>query len=178
VPGADGVRAKDGIRFAGIVRTFVNRPELPVIATAFQSQFKAIGFDLSISIGEFQAIAEGQRDGTLDLGLSSRNTTVVPDPVSTITLDFTSDVPTSGATGATNWRNDDLRRSVASYFGATEESMRPPIRRRIVEILQQELPVIAVVWYDQIVAVGNRIEGFDVDPFEHCLRLERLTVKS
>jgi len=178
VPGPDGVRAKDGVRFAGTFRTFVNRPELPVIASALQSQFKAIGFDLAISVGEFQAITEGQRDGTLDLGLSSRNTTIVPDPVSTITLDFTSDVPAPGATGATNWRNDDIRRSVAGYLGAAEEAMRPPIRRRIVEILQQELPVILIVWYDQIVAVGSRVDGFVVDPFEHRVRLERLTARS
>ncbi len=176
--GPDGVRMKDGVRFAGTVRTFANRPELPVIAAACQSQFKAIGFDLKISVGEFQAITQGQQDGTLELGLSSRNTVIVPDPISTIAIDFTSDVSPAGATGATNWRNDGFRKDVASYLGATEGAERASLRRRIVETLQSELPVIPIVWYDQIVAVNKRVEGFRVDPFEHQLRLEHLTMRS
>jgi len=176
--GPDGVRTKDGVRFAGTVRTFANRPELPVIAAACQSQFKAIGFDLQISVGEFQAIAEGQRDGTLELGLSSRNTVVVPDPISTIATDFASDVPSAGATGATNWRNDRIRRDIPEYLEAVGEASRSSLRHSIVETMQRELPVIPIVWYDQIVGVHKRIEGFAVDPFELRLRPETLSVRS
>jgi peptide/nickel transport system substrate-binding protein len=55
---------------------------------------------------------------------------------------------------------------------------RSSFRRRIVETLQQDLPVIPIVWYDQIIAVHSRIAGFTVDPFEHRLRLEALTVRA
>lgn len=173
--GPDGVRRKDGTRFAGTIRTFANRPELPVIAQAMQQQFAAIGFDLSISVGEWSAIVDGQRDGTLELGLSSRNLTIVPDPIATVALDFTSDTVASGAVGVTNWRDDDLRRLVAAYLAEGSEAELPALRRRIVEIIQTEVPLIPVVWYDQIVAMGTGIEGFVSDPFEQRLRLNALS---
>lgn len=36
---------KDGKRFAGTVKTFINRPKKPVIATALQAQFRQVGFE-------------------------------------------------------------------------------------------------------------------------------------
>lgn len=174
--GADGVRAKDGVRFAGTVRTFANRPELPVIATAMQAQFRAVGFDLAISVGEFQAIYEGQRDGSLDLGLSSRNLVIVPDPISTIALDFASDAIAPGASGTTGWRHDGLRRDVEAYMGTADEGRRRALRRSIAAVIHDELPIIPVVWYDQIVATHPRVTGFVSDPLEQRYRLGRVRI--
>jgi peptide/nickel transport system substrate-binding protein len=174
--GADGIRARDGVRFAGLMRTFPNRPELPVIATALQAQFKAIGFDLSISIGEWQAIYEGQKDGTLDLGLSSRNLVIVPDASAAIALDFAQDEPPPGASGVTNWRHDGLRRDLAAYLVEADESRRVALRRAIAGIIHEEAPVIPIVWYDQIVAVHPRLTGVALDPLELRYRLEQISV--
>jgi peptide/nickel transport system substrate-binding protein len=175
--GTDGVRIRSGVRYAGLVRTFANRPELPIIATALRQQFRAIGFDLTIRVGEWPAIFEGQRDGTLQLGLSSRNLAIVPDPVSTIATDFTTDASSPGAVGQTNWRHPGLRQHVAAYTASVDEPARARLRRAIVGVLQNELPVIPVVWYDQIVAVSNRFAGFVNDPFEQRLHLDRIEVR-
>jgi peptide/nickel transport system substrate-binding protein len=175
--GSDGVRSKDGVRYAGLVRTFANRPELPIIATALQQQFRAIGFDLTIRVGEWPAIVEAQRDGTLQLGLSSRNLAIVPDPVSTIATDFTTDAPPAGAVGQTNWRHVGLRQDVAAYTASTAEAERARLRRAIVGVLHEELPVIPIVWYDQIVAISDRLSGFVNDPFEQRLHLDRLAIR-
>jgi peptide/nickel transport system substrate-binding protein len=176
--GEGGIRAKGGVRFAGLLRTFPNRPELPVIATALQAQWKAVGFDLSISVGEWQAIYEGQKDGTLDLGLSSRNMVIVPDPISSIALDFTSDVPAPGASGITNWTHDGLRRDVAAYLGEADEGRRAALRRAIAGVIHDEVPIIPIVWYDQIVATHPRISGFVNDPLEQRYYLDRIAIKA
>jgi peptide/nickel transport system substrate-binding protein len=172
--GADGVRARNGTRFAGSIRTFANRPELPSIAAVLQQQFRQVGFELTISVGEWQAIVEGQRDGTLDLGLSSRNTTLVPDPIATVALDFASDQISPGAVGTTNWRDDELRALVAAYLAEGDSARQPALRRRIMEIVQEQVPILPVVWYDQIVAVNPRIAGFSNDPFEQRLFLNEI----
>lgn len=172
--GPDGIRSKDGVRFAGTIRTFANRPELPVIAQAMQQQFAAVGFDLAISVGEWTAIVDAQRDGTLELGLSSRNLTIVPDPIATVALDFASDTVSTGAVGVTNWRHEELRRVVAAYLVEGEEAERPALRRRILDVIHEELPLIPVVWYDQIVAANPRLTGFVSDPFEQRLRLNEI----
>lgn len=176
--GADGVRVRDGLRYAGLVRTFANRPELPIIATALQQQLRAIGFDLSIRVGEWPAIVEGQRDGTLELGLSSRNLAIVPDPVSTIATDFTTDASPPGAVGQTNWRHPGVRRDVAAYAASFDDGEKQRLRRAITAVLQDELPVIPIVWYDQIVAVSDRFTGFVNDPFEQRLHLDRIRLRA
>jgi peptide/nickel transport system substrate-binding protein len=172
--GQDGIRVRDGTRFAATVRTFANRPELPIIATALQQQFRAIGFSLDIRVGESAAITEGQRDGTLELGLSSRNTAILPDPITTIAADFTTDASPAGAVGQTNWRHDGIRRDVASYLAEADDVRQQALRRSIATTLQQELPVIPIVWFEQIAAVSRSIDGFVVDPFEMSHGLERI----
>lgn len=172
--GQDGIRVREGTRFAATVRTFANRPELPIIATALQQQFRAIGFALDIRVGEPAAITEGQRDGSLELGLSSRNTAILPDPITTIAADFTTDASPAGAVGQTNWRHDGIRRDVASYLAEADDVRRQALRRSIVTTLQQELPVIPIVWFEQIVAVARSIDGFVIDPFEMSHGLERI----
>ncbi|CAH1659670.1 Oligopeptide ABC transporter, periplasmic oligopeptide-binding protein oppA (TC 3.A.1.5.1) [Hyphomicrobiales bacterium] len=176
--GADGIRSKDGVRFAGTMLTFANRPELPVIASALQAMFKAVGYDMAIKVTDYAAIYEGQRDGTLDLALSSRNIVVLPDPISTIATDFTLDEPITGGSGVTNWRNDEIRRDVAAYFLATEEEQRAPLRKGIARVIHDELSVIPVVWYDQIFSVAKTLEGFTNDQFEQRLYLDRVKARA
>lgn len=171
--GADGIRAKNGKRFTGTLKTFANRPELPVIATNLQAQFRQIGFDLTIKIGDWTDIYEAQKDGSLELGLSSRNVAQVPDPIASIGADFTGTI-SPGATGATNWRHQPMIDAVASYRQTVDERQLDAARRRIVSILHAELPVIPIVWYDQIVAVRRDVAGFVNDPFEQNFHMDRL----
>ena len=49
-PGSDGILTKDGTPFRVTLRTFSDRPELPPIATAMQSQLRDVGIDLRIDI--------------------------------------------------------------------------------------------------------------------------------
>lgn len=176
--GSDGVRAKEGVRFAGTIRTFPNRPELPIIASAMQAQFKAVGFDLAISVGEWQAIYEGQKDGSLDLGLSSRNLVVVPEPIGTIGLDYADDTIPPGGSGTTGWRHDGVRRDVAEYMRTLDDDRRKALRRSIAGVIHEELPIIPIVWYDQIIATHPRISGFTNDPLEQRYFLNRVRISS
>lgn len=176
--GEDGIRSKDGVRFAGTLRTFANRPEFPVIAAALQAQFAEIGFELTISIGEWTAIVDGQRDGTLDLGLSSQNIAKQIDPIGTVKTDFANDEPSGSATGATNWHNAVFRENVASYLSATDDEEKSQLRQSIASILHEELPVLPVCWYEQITAIGNDVEGAEADPLEKRYLVERMSWKA
>lgn len=59
---------------------------------------------LAVTVGDFSAIVKGQRDGTLQLGLTSRSVAIVPDPASTLGADFCADMPPPGAEQI-NWRH-------------------------------------------------------------------------
>ncbi len=176
--GADGIREKDGVRFAGLMRTFPQRAYLPVIAEALQAQLKEVGFDLSIQVGESSLIPEAQNNGTLELGLGIRTMIYqVPDPVARLTADFATDAPSTDATGATGWKSEAMRTAVAEYNRTTDPEARLPLQRRMAEILQDELPIIPITFTDEKYAISERLQGFVADPVMQTRPLNHLLIK-
>lgn len=169
-PGADGmVRNAAGQPFRALLRSFATWPELPPIATALQAQFREIGLDIAIAIGNASDIPLGHRDGTLEMGLMSRNYALVPDPLGAIITDF---APEGSDWGAMNWSSRELTAALERMDGSETPAARVALRRRVSAILQAELPVIPIVWSELGVAIGRRVTGVTVDPFETSYRLQ------
>jgi peptide/nickel transport system substrate-binding protein len=173
LPAADGIRRRNGQRLELALTTFVDRPELPVIAAALQEEMRQIGIAVRVVIGNSSDIPAGHRSGTLQMGLVARNFGNVPDPVATLLQDFG---PDGGDWGAMGWRSGDVTAALtrlASTQGDPAE--RRADRARVAAVLQAELPVIPVVWYRQVCAASRRIAGADIDPYERSYRISRLT---
>lgn len=168
-PGPDGMlRNAAGQPFRAVLRSYATWPELPPIATALQAQFREAGLDIEVAIGNASDIPLGHRDGTLELGLMSRNYALVPDPLGAILTDF---APEGSDWGAMNWSSAELTEALARMDGSETPAGRVALRRRVSEILRTELPVIPVVWSELGVAIGRRVTGVTVDPFETSYRL-------
>jgi len=179
VKGEDGIRTRDGHRFAGTIRTFANRAELPAIATAFQSQFKEIGYELDISVGEWEAIVEGREDGTLDLALTSVQLATIPDPIARMSVELVQDtIASTSDTAPVGWKSDKMRADVAAYLNSMSDDERQRLRKEIAITMHTELPLIPIVWYEEITAVSDRIEGFVIDPCEQRLGLNLLSARA
>lgn len=170
-PGADGTLAKDGRSFSVTLRTFSDRPELPVLATAMQAQLREVGIDVKVAIVNSGEIPAGHRDGTLEMALLARNFSLVPDPLGTMLQDFG---PQGGDWGAMNWSNAELNAALEALAGVADPAERARMRRRVAEIIDAELPVIPVAWYDYPVAVNRRLAGVRVDPFELSYHLAEM----
>ncbi|MFN3209888.1 MAG: ABC transporter substrate-binding protein [Roseovarius sp.] len=167
VAGDDGILTRDGERFALTLTTYPDRPELPLVASVLEQQFRAIGVELSINTTNSSEISSGHADGSLDLGLIARNFGLIPNPVGTVLSDY---APT-GDWGAMGWQNDEiaeLARSVGRGDGGAEA------RVRIAGILQAELPIIPIAWYRQTLAVAAGVEGTVIDPWERTFGLQDL----
>ncbi|MAY88976.1 MAG: ABC transporter substrate-binding protein [Pseudooceanicola sp.] len=165
--GSDGILTRDGERFAVTLTTYPDRPELPLVASVLEQQFRAIGVELTINTTNSSEISSGHQDGSLDLGLIARNFGLIPNPVGTVRSDY---APT-GDWGAMGWQNDEiveLARAVGRGDGGDTE------RARIAEILQTELPVIPIAWYRQTLAVAKGVEGAVIDPWERTFGLQDL----
>jgi peptide/nickel transport system substrate-binding protein len=91
----DGLRNPAGQPLQLVIRTFLDRPELQLIATALQEQWRLAGIAVKVSIGNSGDVPLGHRDGSLQLALAARNYANVPDPTGTLAGDFS-----PGATGA------------------------------------------------------------------------------
>jgi peptide/nickel transport system substrate-binding protein len=163
-PGADGVLARDGQPFALTLTTYPDRPELPLAAAVLEQMFRQIGVAVTIDSTNSSEIPARHAAGTLELGLLARNFALVPDPIGTVLQDY---APT-GDWGAMGWENPafvDLVGAIARGEAGDEA------RAEAAAILQAELPVIPIAWYQQTLAVSNRVTGAAIDPWERTFGL-------
>jgi peptide/nickel transport system substrate-binding protein len=172
--GPDGVRTKDGVRFAARLLTIANRPELPPMATALQEQFRKVGLDVAIDAGPASLIPSAIRDGTMQMTMFARTYVNVPDVIATIIPDFTRERSTWGTM---NWPGRVRVASLAETYLATfDEAARAPLRRAITRILHEEMPILPVAWFEHTLAVAPRVHGLVVDPFETRYLIDRVTL--
>jgi peptide/nickel transport system substrate-binding protein len=167
-PGTDGIRSRDGRAFRVALRTFTDRPELPVLATAMQAQLREVGIDMRVSIVNSGEIPAGHKDGTLEMALYARNLALVPDPLGTVLQDFG---PEGGDWGAMGWTSPELVAAAARMGDEPDAAARRTLAQRIARILHDEMPVIPIAWYDYPVAFSRRTAGGSVDPLELSYRI-------
>lgn len=173
-PGADGVLARDGKRFALTLQTFPDRPELPVIAAAIQEQLRLIGMQVRVAVGNSSEIPLGHRDGTLQMALIARNYGAVPDAFGTIAQDFGAADGNGADWGAMGWSSPALTRALAAMSSATDAVRTQASRAQIAGALHQGLPLVPVLWYQQTLAASPQLSGVSIDPFERSYRLTEL----
>lgn len=171
-PGADGILEREGKKFSVSLRTFPDRPELPVLATAIQAKLKDLGIALDVKVGNSSEIPAGHKDGSLELALYSRNYALVPDALVTLADDFR---PNGADYGAMGWNNPDLTSTLNTMATGADTGSLKENRRMVTDILHSELPVIPVAWYRQSAVVSERVEGLALDPLERSWRLTDLT---
>lgn len=172
--GADGVRTKDGVRLAATMLTISNRPELTVMGTAMQAQFKAIGMELSVEPVPSAAIPSAIQAGTVQMTMFARTYVNVPEVIATIIPDFTRERSTWGTL---NWPGRDRVKALTDeYVQSFDESRKAVLRREILKIIQDEVPVAAVAWFEHTVAINKRVKGLVIDPFETRYMLHKVSL--
>lgn len=170
---ANGMLSKDGKTFKFTLKTFSDRPELPIVATALQNQWKQLGIDVEVAVGNFSDIPASHQDGTLQMALYARNYGLIPDPLGTLMEDFS---PKGGDWGAMNWHNLDLANALVKLNENQHDNPEnPALRQQISQILIDERPVTPVLYYQQNVATGKALKGVEIDPFERHFYLNKLS---
>lgn len=161
--GDDGILTRDGERFKLLLRTFSDRPELPLIATVLQDQWRAIGIELEVSVSNYSEIPAGHKDGSLEVALFARNYGLTPDPIGTVLADFGKG---GGDWGSMGWENADVVSALDKISETNDADARSKSIATVVSALHTELPMIPVVWYQHTVSVAKELQGFVVDPLE------------
>lgn len=168
----EGMLGRDGERFAITLRTFPDRPELPVVATAIQEQLRQVGIHCRVAIGNSGDIPLRHKDGSLELALAARHYSLTPDPLGTLVQDFS---PQGGDWGAMNWQSETLQAAMNKLSAATTDpEQSDSLRAQIVATLQNELPVIPIAWYRQTAAVSPGLSELKLDPLERSWRLSEM----
>jgi len=172
--GPDGVRAKGGVRLAATMLTISNRPELTVMGTAMQAQLKAVGMDLSVEPGPGAAIPAAIQAGTMQMTMFARTYVNVPEVIATIIPDFTRERSTWGTL---NWPGRERVKALTDeYVQSFDDARKAALRKDILRIIQDEVPVAAVAWFEHTVAVNKRVKGLVIDPFEMRYMLHKVSL--
>ncbi|MDF2048616.1 ABC transporter substrate-binding protein [Arthrobacter sp. Cr_A7] len=173
-PGTDGILERDGRKFTVTLRTFPDRPELPILATAIQAKLKELGIAVDVKVGNSSEIPAGHKDGSLELALYSRNYALVPDSLVTLSDDF---APEGGDYGSMGWNDPALTSALHHLASGNDAGKAAESRGKVTDILQAQLPVIPVAWYRQSAVVSPRVDGVTLDPLERSWRLSDLAWK-
>ncbi len=163
-PGPNGICQRDGRSLSLELFTSANRPELPILAEAMQAQWRDIGIEVRIRLGDSEDIPRIRADGSMQMALIARTYAQIPDPIGSINDDFVSPSPNGWA--SVGWRSEALENAVQRYTVTADPSERTAARQTIAGVLQAELPVIPHSWYDQVVAFSRRVDPVAIDPFE------------
>ena len=166
-----GRLVKEGKPFQFTLRTFSDRPELPIIATALQNQWKQIGIDVAVSVGNFSEIPAGHQDGSLEMGLYARNYGLVPDLMGALVQDFD---PKGGDWGVMNWSNQELTAALTMLQTSTDAGEQTQLKQKVAEIIYQQRLITPVVYYQQNAVAAKALKGLEIDPFERSFKLNKL----
>lgn len=170
-PGTDGILRREGKPFQVTLRTYPDRPELPVLAAAIQAQLREVGIDMAVAIANSSEVPAGHKDGTLELALVARNYSLVPDPVGTLLEDFG---PSGGDWGAMSWTSASLRDAISALSTTTDSQRRSRQRGAIATVIQADLPVIPVAWYQHSATSSRRVANVSFDPLEISYRITQM----
>ena len=169
--GADGILTRNGERFSILLRTFPDRPELPLIAAVLQDQWKELGIELEVSVANYSEIPAGHQDGSLHLGLYARNYSLTPDPIGTVLQDFSLG---GGDWGAMGWDNKEVASSLETIASSGDSELRSSHIAQVAEILQQQLPVIPIGWYQHTVTLDAKLKGVVIDPLQRSYGIDKI----
>lgn len=172
VAGADGLLRKDGRPFKLTLRTFSDRPEQPPMATAIQAQLREVGLDVAVAIMNASDIPAGHQDGSLELALVARNYALVPDPIGSLLQDFS---PQGGDWGAMGWQSAQVTSALESLSTTNDPARRSRLRGALSTVLQAELPLIPVAWYQHTATHSKRVGNVSIDPLERSYRISHIT---
>ncbi|MBF0785187.1 ABC transporter substrate-binding protein [Muribacter muris] len=160
-----------GQPFQFTLRTFADRPELPLIATILQDQWRKIGVEVKVSVGNFSEIPAGHQDGSLEMALYAFNYGKTLDPVSALTQVFAEQ---GSDWGVMNWQNSHLTQTFRQLEKERDPVRANTLKQKASQIIAEELPIIPVVYYQQNVVAHKAMGNVILDPFERRFFLEKL----
>ena len=171
----DGIRYRNNQPLSLSMITYANRPELINIATAIQDQWLRLGVKLQVLMENSSAIPSGHADGSLQTALMARNFANIPDPLGIMLADFSS--AQGGDLGPMNWSNPDVFERINRLGKVLDKPQYQQQITAVMEAINNDVPLIPVVFYVQQSAISSRLQNFSFDPYERSFRISNMRFK-
>jgi len=123
------------------------------MALALQQDWKKIGVDIKLEVEEFNVYLKrgNSRPGDYDARTGWRIT--APDP------DKTAEYTTEGAFNHFMYSNAEVDKLMAQGRSEADQQKRAEIYHKIQELMYEDLPIIWVYYWTEIVALNKAING-------------------
>src|SRR5262249_13959696 len=139
LPGADGVRVKDGKRLAFTLHSYPGRAELTPYAVSIQSQLKPLGYDIQVK--EVQNVADVTKTGDWDAAMKSNNTIATGDPL----FEYNRLLITGGGDNVGNYSNPRVETLIAQMRSELDPAKRRALSVQVQEQVKADVPMLFLV---------------------------------
>ena len=152
--GADGIREKDGTKFAFTCTVKAGDQARKAIAELAQQLFKDVGVDMQLAEAPVAEILEAMRGGTMEMSIFNWTyNSGVLEPDATDTLSSV------GGNNFPHFKNAEMDELCSQGLQKVEPAERKPIYDRIQEIFAEEVPVLYLQYDTWMLPFAVRIEG-------------------
>ena len=159
LPGADGVRAKDGQRLSFQLLSAPARTEWTPMAVAIQAQLQSLGYEVQIeqvkNIGDQLA-----QSHDFDAAMYSANMLVTGDPL----YIFNQTLAQGGPANYGGYSNAELEATLKSLRAEADPSRRQALAVQAQQIVGTETPNIYVLVVPFIAAASKKVKGYTLHP--------------
>lgn len=152
--GADGIREKDGVKFAFTCTAKAGDQARKAIAELAQQLFKDVGVDMQIAEAPVAEILEAMRSGSMECSIFNwtyNSGVLEPDPTDTLT--------SSGGNNFPHFKNAEMDELCAKGLQEVDPEKRKPIYHRIQEIFVEEVPVLYLQFDTWMLPFALRVNG-------------------
>lgn len=152
--GADGIREKDGTKFAFTCTVKAGDQARKAIAELAQQLFKDVGVDMQLAEAPVAEILEAMRGGTMEMSIFNWTyNSGVLEPDATDTLSSV------GGNNFPHFKNAEMDELCSQGLQKVDPAERKPIYDRIQEIFAEEVPVLYLQYDTWMLPFAVRVEG-------------------
>ena len=160
--GADGIRAKDGVKLKFQMDTNAGNKQRESMLTIMQQSWKDIGVDATPNLIQFpQLVTEIVDTRKFDMFLVGFNWTVDPDEAP---LYHSRNTAPGGFNGAF-FKNQQVDGILDQALGTLDKNKRKELYGQFQDIMSDEVPSPVILFNHGIWAWNKRVQGTDFGPF-------------
>lgn len=166
--GADGILVRNGQRFSLKLLSLSTRTDQPLITAALQQQFRQVGIEITILLRSVAEIVAAHQDGSLELAMFARNHMLMPDPLGVLLGDYQKGGSDWGPMG---WDDPAMIEALETLASGVEPDRAAALREQVVRTLQDQLPLIPLIFNRRTAAFSKQLDHVTLDPLERSYRM-------
>lgn len=158
VPGTDGIREKDGVKFEINFSATADNPVVAALIPVMNQNYEELGIKLSSETLDFNAIMDKKDKGEFDMFFAAWGLT--PDPDSTVYI-------TGGAQNDIGYSNTTVDQYTKEGLAAMELDARKEAYKKMYQELNNDVPAILVYQRRDMWGINARVNNLNITPYKN-----------